>query len=554
MRPPVDGSYLATLDYLAIGLYLAVTAGIGVWTARRQTSTSEYFVANRRIPAFAVGFALMATTISSVTFVAIPGSVFARNWWQMLYMSAALVVLIFVVRWVVPFYRRQVGLSAYEYLETRFGYAARLYGSAGFILVRVADLGFTLYLTAVAVEVIAGWNIHAVVAAIGVFTLIYTLVGGIEAAIWTSVLQGVFLIGGALLILAVLLLTPPAGPSAVLGVAWDAGKFSLGSFEWGWHTLYFERATAWIFLLAGLLHFGRMYATEQSMVQRYLVARSDTDARRGAMMGVLTTVPVWFAFALIGACLWGFYQTMEVSIPAGIAAKPDTVLPYFIATELPTGLVGVILAALLSAAMSSVSADLNSVAAVATQDYFARALPRTSDAARLWFGRAAVIASGALSTAAALALTLTRSTAAYEVVVISVSVIAGGMLGLFALGFFTRRATRAGAYAGILASLLFVGWATATGPLKLDLGLNFSMNSLLIGILSHVVLFGVGYAVSVVLGGHLPDLTGLTVWDVPGKQAVGRAATARLTGSAERQSSRVRSRATPRQSPPQVPD
>lgn len=508
-------AYLSALDYLVIGVYLAVTAAIGVWTARRQTSTTEYFVANRRIPAFAVGFALMATTVSSVTFVAIPGSAFARNWWQMLYMSMALVVLIFVVRYVVPFYRRVVRLSAYEYLETRFGYLARLYGSAGFVLVRIADLGFTLYLTAVAVEVIAGWQIHWVVAGVGTFTLFYTLIGGIEAAIWTSVLQGVFLIGGAVIILAVLLFTPEGGPAAVLSVAWSDGKFDLGSFEWGWHTLYYDRATAWVFLIAGLLHFGRMYSTEQSMVQRYLVARSDAAARRGVLIGVLTTVPVWFAFALVGACLWGFYQTTGTGVPADVAAKPDTILPYFIATWLPAGLVGLILGALLSAAMSSVSADLNSVATVATQDYFARALPGTSDRARLWFGRTAVLAGGVFSTAAALALTLTRSTAAYEVVVISVSIIAGGMLGLFALGFLTRRGTRAGAYAGIAASVLFVSWAAVTGPLQVDLGLNFRMNSLLIGVLSHFVLFTVGYAASVLLGGYRPVLTGLTVWDLP---------------------------------------
>ena len=511
----MDNSHLAVIDYLVIAVYLAITAGIAAWTARRQTSTAEYFVANRRIPGLAVGFALMATTISSVTFVAIPGAVFARNWWQMLYMSTALVVLIVIVRWVVPFYRRVVRLSAYEYLETRFGYTARLYGSAGFILVRIADLGFTLYLTAVAVEVIAGWPIHLVVVSIGIFTLLYTAVGGIEAAIWTSVLQGIFLIGGGIVILAVLLFTPPGGPSAVLGLAWEAGKFDLGNFEIGWHTLYYDRATAWIFLLAGLLHFSRMYATEQSMVQRYLVARSDADARRGAMIGVLTTVPVWFAFALVGACLYGFYQTMGLPVPAEIETRPDTILPYFIATWLPAGVVGIILGALLSAAMSSVSADLNSVATVVTQDYFARALPRTSDASRLWCGRAAVLAGGLISTAAALALTLTRSTAAYEVVVISVSVIAGGMLGLFALGFLTRRGTRAGAYAGIVASLLFVSWATATGPLQMNLGFNFRMNSLLIGVISHFVLFGVGYAASVTLGGHRPELPGLTVWDAP---------------------------------------
>ena len=512
---PILANHLATLDYVVIVAYLLVTAGIGSWTARRQTTTSEYFVANRRIPGFAVGFAIMATTISSVTFVAIPGSVFARDWWQMLYMATALLVLVFVVRWVVPFYRRVVRMSAYEYLETRFGYAARLYGSAGFILVRVADLGFTLYLTAVAVEVMAGWSIHSVVIGIGLFTLLYTMIGGIEGAIWTSVMQGVFLIGGAILILAVVLFTPAGGPAAVLGIAWQGGKFNLGDFSFGWRTLYFEQATAWLFLLAGLMHFGRMYATEQSMVQRYLVARSDEDARRGALMGVLTTVPVWFAFALVGACLWGFYQAAGVPIPSEVASRPDTILPYFVATRLPAGLVGLILASLLAAAMSSVSADLNSVATVATQDYFARALPDTSDRMRLLFGRAAVAVGGILSTSAALALTLTRSTAAYEVVVISVSVIAGGMLGLFGLGFLTRRATRKGAYAGIVACLVFVTWATATGPLKVDLGLNFRMNSLLIGIISHFVLFGVGYAASVALGGPRPALAGLTIWDRP---------------------------------------
>lgn len=509
----MGSSFLGPPDYVAILVYLAAMAGIGAWTARRQTSTAEYFVANRRIPGVAVGFALMATTISSVTFVAIPGSVFARNWWQMLYMSTALVVLIFVVRWVVPFYRRVVRLSAYEYLETRFGYLARLYGSAGFILVRVADLGFTLYLTAVAVEVVAGWNLQSTVTGVGTFTLLYTLVGGIEAAIWTSVLQGIFLIGGAVLILGVLLFSPPGGPAAVLGTAYDAGKFNLGSFAWGAETLYLERPTVWIFLLAGLLHFGRMYATEQSMVQRYLVARSDRDARQGALLGVLTTVPVWFAFALIGAALYGFYATTAVTPPAEVLSKPDTILPYFIATQLPAGVIGLILASLLSAAMSSVSADLNSMGSVATQDYFVRARPDTSDGTQLWFGRFAVLTGGLLATGAALALTLTRSTAAYEVVVVSVSVIAGGMLGLFALGFLTRRGTRTGAYVGIGASLAFVSWATATGPLGQDLPLNFTMNPLLIGPISHFVLFGAGYAASLAFGGHRPALAGLTVWD-----------------------------------------
>ena len=123
---------LAFIDYLLIAAYLAAVIAIGIRASRRQTSTSEYFVANRRMPGYAVGFAMMATTISSATFVAIPGSVFARDWWQLFYMSAALLVLIFVAKYLVPFYRRVVRMSVYEYLELRFGYPARLYGSAGF--------------------------------------------------------------------------------------------------------------------------------------------------------------------------------------------------------------------------------------------------------------------------------------------------------------------------------------------------------------------------------------------------------------------------------------
>jgi SSS family solute:Na+ symporter len=508
----LETASLSLLDYFVIGAYLVIVAGISWRTSRRQNSTTEYFIANRRIPAFAVGFTIMATTVSSVTFVAIPGSVFARNWWQMLYMLMAVLSLIVVVIWIVPFYRRVVKMSAYEYLERRFGFGARLYGSAGFVVLRLADLGFTLYLTAVAVEVVTGWDIRWVVAAVGLFTLVYTLVGGIEAAIWTSVVQGMIFVGAAVAILGVILLSPAQGPGAVIANAFQAGKFNLGNFDLSASSLYRDEATAWILILAGLLHFTRYYVTEQNVIQRYLVARSDREAQRGVTMGILITVPTWFTFAFIGACLWSFYQLTNYSVPAEVLERPDNILPYFIGSRLPVGLVGLILAGLLSSAMSSVSADLNSIATVVTRDYFARALPDSSDRSQLLFGRFGVLAGGLLATGAALILTFTRSTAAYEIVVISVSIIAGGALGLFGLGFLTRRATTRGCYAGIVACLLFVGWGTLTGPLGVNLGLNFTMNTLLIGVFSHFVLFGVGYVASLVLGGDRVDLKGLTVW------------------------------------------
>jgi SSS family solute:Na+ symporter len=499
------------IDYLAIAAYFAAVAVIVLRAAKKQTSTEEYFVAGRRIPAFAVGLSMMATTISSTSFVALPGSVFARNWWQMLYMSMALAVLPFVMIFAVPFYRRVVGLSAYEYLERRFGYGARVYGSIGFLILRLADIGFTFFTTAVALEVITGWNINAVVIVVGVFTLFYTFLGGLTGSIWTSMMQGAIYVGAALLVLGVILISSGQGPLGVIATAHQGGKFSLGSFELSWNSLFQKDATAWIWIVAGIMYFGRYYTTEQNMVQRYLSASSDRQAQRGLLLGIAVTVPVWFTFAFIGACLWGFYSLQSGGLPADVVNRPDNVLPYFVVSELPRGLIGLVVAGLFSSAMGSSSADLNSVAAIATQDYYCRLFPRSSDRQRLAFGRVAVVLAGFVPTSVALGLTLTRSTAVYEIVALAASIVAGGTLGLFALGFFTRSATRRGANTGIAVCLAFVAWATLTGPMRIDLGFNYTMNPILIGAISHFVLFIAGYAASRLAGGPRGDLAGLTV-------------------------------------------
>jgi SSS family solute:Na+ symporter len=217
---------------------------------------------------------------------------------------------------------------------------------------------------------------------------------------------------------------------------------------------------------------------------------------------------------VIGACLWAFYHMSGAVVPAAIQQKPDNILPYFVATQLPSGVVGLILAGILAAAMQAFSADLTSVATVSTEDYFARFRPGSSDRIRLRFGRCAVLVGGVLASLVALQLTSERNRAVYELFPTILSILAGGMLGLFGLGFLSTRATRRGSYIGIAACVVFVMWATITGPLGLDLSFNFRLNPLLIGILSHVILFVTGYLASRGLGGSRPDLAGLTIWNL----------------------------------------
>lgn len=506
------------IDYAICIIYVLVVAGIGLWVARRRkTTTDDYFLANRKLPSWLVGFTIVGTVISSVSFVAHPGAAFALNWRLIAPNLMVPFVLIFVVLIVVPFYRRVVRMSSYEYLEQRFGAAARLYGASGFILLRVVDLGFTMLLTAIAVEVITGWDIRFVILSIGLLTVCYTVVGGLEAVIWTDVVQGIVLGAGALTILGIVLFVPPGGPMAVIRTAAENGKFSLGSFDLSRDAWLGETPTFWLMAISGLVHFGRSYITEPNMVQRYLVARTDREAQRGVLAGAFACVPIWLTFAFIGSCLWAFYQLTGLSIPADVASKPDNVLPYFVATQLPPGLVGLVVAAIFSAANSNVSSDLNSVATVLTSDFFARAQPTSSERARLMVGRVSVLAGGIAATIVALVLMSSRARAMIELVITLGMVFSGGMLGLFALGFVSRRATRRGAYVGIATTVAFILWALVTGPLGVDLGLNFTLHPIMIGIISHPLLFTVGYVGSLVLGGYRPDLQGLTMWDSPGR-------------------------------------
>lgn len=497
---------LRTIDYLILIVYVALIAGIGLWVARRGRSATGYFLAGRRMPAWVVAFTLMATFIGSGTFIGHPATVYHKGMILLLGHLTLPIVLLLVAVFVIPFYRHVVEMSAYEYLGKRFGLGGRLYASFGFLADRTFDLGITLLTTAIPIKFVTGWDLTWVILAIGLFTALYTMIGGIEAVVWTDVAQGILLILGAVVILLRLLFATDVGPpGAVVAEAWQQGRFAMGSFDWNWSSLFdTSTTTQWLFVTAITVGWARRYICDQHMVQRYLIAGSDKQAARGVMFNAALCVPLYVAFMFIGACLFGYYSLAAEAGPD----LADNVVPYFIVHQLPAGIIGLIVAAILAASMSSISADLNSIATVLTSDYYANFLPRTSDRSRVLFGRMMVITGGTAAALIAWAMIPEKDSASIlERGVIIAPIISGGVLGLFLLGFMTRRATRRGCYVGIGVCVVFMAWGICTEPTHrlIDMGFNFPFNPILIGVFGHIILFTAGYLASLVLGGYRPD-------------------------------------------------
>ena len=475
-----------------VGVYLVGLTLLGLRFSRRQTSTQAYFVANRSIPPFVVGISILSTLITSVTFIAYPGSAYSNNWSLLVPGFMVLVVLAVIGPVIVPFYRHQVGMSTYEYFGRRFGAPTRVYACAAFAIGHFSKMGFVLYLVALTVGSMTGWKVSHVIVGVGVLTTLYTLKGGVEGVIWTDFVQGIILWVGIAVSLGFLLFLAPGGPSAVVHTAIDNGKFSLGDARFD-----LSRPTIPVLVLYGFFWYIQKFTADQTVVQRYLVAKSDRAAWKGVALGSVLCVPVWALFMLIGSCTWSFYKLTGEKLPSYVS-KSDQVFPHFLATHLPAGSSAVILAALLGAAMCALASDLNSLASVGVGDIYRLMRPRAADHQRLRAGKAVVAACGALCIAAALALSQTHGSALSMWYTVS-AVASGGLAGLFLLAFLSSRASRRGVYSGILVTALFTIWASLTLPEKraLDLGpLNFPWHDYMVGVVGHVLLFVVGYFAS----------------------------------------------------------
>lgn len=499
------------IDYTIVLVSVLLAIGMGMFFAHRQKDTSTYFAGGGKIPAWAVGMSIFATLISSVTFLAYPGAAYADNWILLVQGLMVPIVLVTLIGVIVPLFRKVIRLSTYEYFERRFGLFARLYSSFAFTLGHFSKSGTVFFLVSMALATFLDLNIYAIVIVLGITIIILTLLGGMEAIVWMDVVQGTLLIGGGVICAVLLVCLPEGGAMETFRIAHEYDKISFGPYNWDLTQLTFI-----VMVLNGIFYALQKYGTDQTIVQRYLTAKNDHEAKRAAYIGVFMSVPVWALFMFIGTALFAYYHSAGApALPDGI--KADEVFPYFISHQLPVGIRGLIVAALAAAAISSLDADLNCISAIAVKDYYARFKKDCSDKQQLRFGKWMVVAAGIGAMAVALLYISWGGEGVLGALFSLYAIFSAGIVGIFLLGLFSRRANKQGLYIGIAAAVVFTAYAvltstkidihgTGTKETLLDLGeWNFSQHKYMLGVYSHLIVLAAGYFASFLFKAPLAD-------------------------------------------------
>ncbi len=488
-----------SLDYVVLGGYLVLLVGVGIYFSRREKTTEDYFIGGKRVPWWAAGLSIFGTQLSSISFMAIPAKVYDTDWAYFLSAVAIVLVLPLVVYFYLPFFRRLNITSAYEYLERRFHVTVRMFGSAAFILFQAGRMTIVLFLPALALSAVTGLDIRLAIVVMGALTTLYTVLGGIEAVIWTDVLQVVVLVGGALACLVAVVFGVGGGLDHVLHLAQANNKLSWG--EWSWDYTF---PVVWVVLVGAIFQSLSSYSADQTVIQRYLTTSTQKQAARAIWTNAVIVVPVSLLWFALGTALYAFYKIHPAELD--VTLKTDQILPLFIANELPAGLTGLVIAALFAAAMSTLDSSMNSISTAFVTDFYRRLRPRTSDRTCLNLARGLTLLLGVAATGTALwmAANQERIRSLWDAYMSILGLLMGVLAGLFALGIFTRRANWIGALVGAVGGAGILYYVQQT---RLHFFLYAGVG---VG-----ACFGVGYLASLLMPRVRRTTEGLTVFTMP---------------------------------------
>jgi solute:Na+ symporter, SSS family len=438
------------IDITIFILYLFGIVLFGSSFYRKNKTSSAFTLGNRNLPTWVITMSIFATFVSSISYLALPGQAYLSDWNAFVFSLSLPVASIIAVKFFVPLYRSVNSPSAYTYLKRRFGPWAKTYASVMYLLTQLMRAGTILFLLALPLHALLGWNITTIIIITGISVMIYSLLGGIQAVVWTDAIQAIILIGGALVCSAVILFSMPEGPGQIFRIAAENDKFSLGSFGTD-----LTSSTFWVVLIYGLFINLQNFGIDQNYIQRYMSSRSDKDAKKSALYGGLLYVPVSALFLFIGTALFGFYKANQGLLPADVDG--DKVFPWFIVNQLPVGLTGLLIASIFAAGMSTVSTSLNSSATVILTDFFKKPgdHPDNEKKSMLVLYVSSFIFS-VLSIFIAVAMINVKS--ALDAWWKLASIFSGGMLGLFLLGYMAPMVKNTAAICGVIAGVLVIGW------------------------------------------------------------------------------------------------
>lgn len=442
------------LDLAVIVAYLALVTVFGMQFRKRSNTIKGYFLAEKTIPWWAISLSIVAAETSTLTIISVPGIAYEHDFGFLQLVFGYLVGRVIISVLLIPQYFRGELVTAYQLIERRFGQKLRTLTAGLFLITRAAAEGVRVFAVAIVVgialgDVLRGFSdFHrdvAAIALVSVLTLIYTFKGGMAAVIWTDVLQLAVYVTGTLAGLITILHLVPGGWQTVHSVAAEAGKFRVFDFSWNFYRTY----TFWSGVIGGTFLTMATHGTDQLIVQRLLASRSERQAKMALLSSGVVVLLQFSLFLLIGAMLFAFYKVFP---PAAAFTRADTIFPTFVITRMPHGVSGLLISAILAAAMANLSAALNSLSSTTIVDFYSRMNPGASEKHQVSLSRVATVGWGVVLFG--LAIVARRGGRVLEVGLAIASVAFGSLLGVFLLGVLTRKATERGAMIGMLAGFL----------------------------------------------------------------------------------------------------
>jgi SSS family solute:Na+ symporter len=492
---------MAALDLLLVIIYLLCMVGIGFYFSRKNTSSEQFTKASGTIPGWALGLSFYATFLSAITFLGDPGKSFGTNWNPFVFSLSIPLAAIVATKWFVPFYRESGEISAYTHLEKRFGGWARTYAMVCFILTQLARMGTIFYGIALTLNALTGIDMRLIILVAGLCIILYTVLGGMEAVIWTEVIQAILKTLGAGMILYLISLKTPI--RTIIETGFREDKFSLGTWDFDLGTSSF-----WVILLYGFFINLTNFGIDQNYIQRYHTASNPRDAAMSIWLCVLYYVPVSFLFFFIGTALYTFYGEnpdlilalkQQVSIEKHIPLEAlkasdygDRVLPFFMKTQIPTGFLGLLVAALMSAGMSTVSSGMNSSATVFLKDIYLRYVnPEAAEKNQFRILLFATTGMGALGIVFGISMIGVKSL--LDVWWKLSGIFAGGMLGIFLLGFLAKKVNDTQAKISALVGLILIAWMSFKDSIPEDW--QIPLDAKMTVVVGTVSIVGIGYLI-----------------------------------------------------------